>query len=599
MKKLLVAIICSLTMITGLASASLFVMQSAGAINVIADEVKVVFRNYDNSFLWKGTFPAGSNVTYGGEVPQRPSNEMYEYTFISWDKSLKHVTEDTIYYAQYQNKLKEYRVSFQNWNHKELYVDYVSKGQTAEYVGAVPVREPDEHYSYVFSGWDKPLTNINQDTVITAEFEETPVEYEVTFKNGDKILYRDHVAYLGTATYRGLPPIKESTETTEYVFTGWDKPLIGVATDFETQAVFEERPVEHTVSFYNYDSTFLYETHVSHGGTAVYMGSTPYREPEGPYSYVFNGWNRVLTNVQSDFSVIAQYQANERQIPTHFYNYDGTYLYTAYSLYGKPAYYGGEMPYREEDDQYIYEFDGWDRDISYITDETITYATYRKELRTFKCVFKNFDGEILYTTYVHYGDTAVYIGDTPVKNVDVNVVYKFIGWNKDLKYITEDTVFYAEFEIYTVGGGGETKYCEVDFYNYDGELLDFDIVEKGTDASYEWTTPTRPNDAKGSNYRFVGWDQDITNVQEKILVVFALYETDSHYIVSYRNKWFDLLYEDFVYKWETVKKSSYRGPLYDYLLPENDFLGWDKDLNDITGSMTTYPVYPEIEEDTL
>lgn len=597
MKKIVITCVCLLTIVASASAATMFALQGAGAINVFADEVKVVFRNYDNSFLWKDVIPAGSNAVYGGSVPQRPSNDMYDYTFVSWDKSLKNVTTDTVFYAQFQNKIKEYKVSFQNWNHKELYVDYVSKGKTAEYVGAVPTRESDEHYSYTFSGWDKPLTNVNEDRIITALYDSTPVNYTVTFKNGDSILYRDHVPYLGTATYRGLAPTKEPTATSEFVFIGWDKPLTGVASDFETQALFEEKSVTHTVEFYNYDSTLLYTASVSHHGTATYVGSTPYREPEGPYAYTFSGWNRELTNVTSSFSTVAQFTATERLIPTHFYNYDGTYLYTAYSNYGKPAYYAGAMPYHEEDEKYVYEFDGWDRDISYITEETITYAVFSKELRTYKCVFKNYDGTILYVTYVHAGDTAVYIGDTPIKDDDVNVVYRFIGWNKPLENISSDMVFIAEFEVYEVGGGGETKYYVVNFVNYDDELLDFDIVEKGTNASYEWETPVRPSSPQYGSYYFAGWDKSFENIQQN-LNVFAQYMTDYYYIVTYRNPWDEILFEDYVYRYSDVRKSSYKGPLYEYLLPENGFTGWSQDIFNINSSITVYPVI-EVEEEEL
>lgn len=597
MKKSIITSVCILAIVAGTSAATMFALQGAGVINVFADEVKVVFRNYDNSFLWKDVIPAGSNAVYGGEVPQRLSNDMYDYTFVSWDKSLKNVLTDTVFYAQFQNKIKEYKVSFQNWNHKELYVDYVSKGKTAEYVGAVPTREPDEHNSYTFVGWDQPLTNINEDRIITALYEATPVNYTVTFKNGDDVLYRDHVPYLGTATYRGLEPTKERTATTEFVFVGWDQPLTGVSSDFETHALFEEKAITHTVEFYNYDSTLLYTAYVSNHGTATYVGSTPYREPEGPYAYTFNGWNRELTNVTSSFSTVAQFSTTERLIPTHFYNYDNTYLYTAYSNYGKPAFYAGAMPYREEDDMYVYEFDGWDRDISYITEETITYAVFSKKLRTYKCVFKNYDDSILYVTYVPAGETAVYIGDTPIKETDVNVVFRFIGWNKPLENIYSDTVFTAEFEIYETGGGGKTQYFEVYFYNYDGEPLDCDIVEKGTNASYEWTTPERPYSSDYGSYYFSSWDKSFDEVNEN-MKVFAQYETDSYYIVTYRNPWGELLFEDYVYKYNNSKKSTYKGPLYEYLLPENGFIGWDKDLNNITSSITVYPVY-EKEESSL
>ena len=39
--------------------------------------------------------------------------------------------------------------------------------------------------------------------------------------------------------------------------------------------------------------------------------------------------------------------------------------------------YSGETPTREEDDEFSYEFDGWDEDISNVTHDMTTMAVYR------------------------------------------------------------------------------------------------------------------------------------------------------------------------------------------------------------------------------
>ncbi len=588
MKKFLTIAICSLCGVTAISTGTLFALQGAGVIDLFSDEVKVVFRNYDNSFLWKTVIPTGSSVSYKGATPTRPSTELYEYSFVSWDKSLADITKDTVFHAQFYAQLKEFKVTFQNWNHKDLYTDYVVKGGTAEYVGAIPTRENDEKYSYTFNGWDKELTNVQDNLIVTALFDTSPVQYTVTFKNEDTVLYRDYVNYGEAATYKGLEPTREKTAFTYFVFKGWDKDISKILDDVETQALFDEVPIVHTVRFLNYDGELLYSCEVGHNQEAKYMGPTPYRAPSGPYAYTFKKWNKPIDHITSDIEVFAEYEVTDRVMIVNFFNYDGEYLYTASCLYGKPAFYEGPKPTRIDDSMYTYEFDGWDRDIYYVTEDITAYATYKKTLRKFNVVFTNYDGEILYKTEVEYGKTAVYFGDTPVKNPKGSISYKFIGWDKELENITEDTVFVALFKEDTTGGG---KTFLLTFYNYDGEILDYDSVLENNPGDYGYVEPTRPYDSTYGTYYFVGWSDDFSCVTDD-MDLYAQYETSSYYIVSYRNNKGDLLYEDYVYKWSDPKTSSYKGYLYDYLLPANGFLGWDKDLNNITKSITVFPIKP-------
>jgi len=59
-----------------------------------------------------------------------------------------------------------------------------------------------------------------------------------------------------------------------------------------------------------------------------------------------------------------------------FLNYDETILYETDVLEGHEAIYEGETPTRPEDDEFTYEFVGWDKDLKSIASELITTATY-------------------------------------------------------------------------------------------------------------------------------------------------------------------------------------------------------------------------------
>ena len=60
-----------------------------------------------------------------------------------------------------------------------------------------------------------------------------------------------------------------------------------------------------------------------------------------------------------------------------FKNYDETVLSEIDVLQGTEAVYSGETPTKAEDDEFTYEFDGWDKDLTNIQADVTTLATYK------------------------------------------------------------------------------------------------------------------------------------------------------------------------------------------------------------------------------
>ena len=63
----------------------------------------------------------------------------------------------------------------------------------------------------------------------------------------------------------------------------------------------------------NGDDTLLYETDVEEGQDAVYVGETPTKEEDEDYTYIFDGWDHSLENVQEDFVTKALFRAEEKE----------------------------------------------------------------------------------------------------------------------------------------------------------------------------------------------------------------------------------------------------------------------------------------------
>jgi len=72
-----------------------------------------------------------------------------------------------------------YIVTFKGSDGSILGTATVAKGETAAYSGATPTKAKDNSYHYTFNGWDKALTNITADTVVTAQF--TPTAHSITY----------------------------------------------------------------------------------------------------------------------------------------------------------------------------------------------------------------------------------------------------------------------------------------------------------------------------------------------------------------------------------------------------------------------------------
>ncbi len=104
--------------------------------------------------------------------------------------------------------------------------------------------------------------------------------------------------------------------------------------------------------------------------------------------------------------------------------------------------------------------------------------------------FRNYDGTLLYETYVDEGEEAVYKGSEPTRLNTDSVMYEFLRWDTDLTSIFEDTVTYA-------------VYSESDFSDFYFEDLGttYKLVGYSGTATY-MKTPTsfngRPVTAIGS-----------------------------------------------------------------------------------------------------
>lgn len=287
------------------------------------------FLNYDGSALYSAKVNRGEDVSYEGDTPLKPDTVDGEttihWTFTGWDKDLTDIKADTIFTAQFDSP-NAIKCTFVNYDGTLLGYSYCGKGGKAVYEGETPTKASTELdgviTGYRFSGWDKQLTNIQEPTTFTAQYE-TYTSYECKFVNYDgTLLYSMTVASNGAASYKGESPFRDfkigeknkdgTTNVVSYSFKGWDKDLTGITVPTTFTAIYDSTSYSgYRVEFKNKDGSEIYHTYTKKGENAVCSYERIKDLISSSYSYdsenvtMFAGWNQSTSDVQSDLVLTA------------------------------------------------------------------------------------------------------------------------------------------------------------------------------------------------------------------------------------------------------------------------------------------------------
>ena len=189
-----------------------------------------------------------------------------------------------------------------------------------------------------------------------------------------------------------------------------------------------------------------------------------------------------------------------------FLNYDSSVLFTTSVARGGTAVYQGETPTRPKSDNYIYTFSGWSESLENVVGNMDVVAQYDMVDRYYTVTFNNYDGTLLTTQRVEYGQNAYYYG-TPSRPSTNTTNYTFTGWDVSLNNIKSNVTATAQFSE-------STRYYTVTFKNWDGSNLGTEQVEYDGTVVYTKSNPTKPADVQYASYTWTGWDQSLEHITE-------------------------------------------------------------------------------------
>ena len=122
--------------------------------------------------------------------------------------------------TSFEVRVGRYSVKFLNWDGSVISDVQYDDGATVK-APADPQKPADETYTYVFTGWDKPVVACTADAVYTAVYSAEYIEYTVVFNNADGTQISSASYHYGdTLVIPDAPKAPEGTDP-EAVFRGW------------------------------------------------------------------------------------------------------------------------------------------------------------------------------------------------------------------------------------------------------------------------------------------------------------------------------------------------------------------------------------------
>ena len=460
--------------------------------------------SFTNDFmvLQSSELSYGAQPEYLGMEPTRIASSSYTYTFKGWNPAIKTVSGEAIYKAVYDSTLREYTITFKNGDEDLQSID-VAYGTIPEYFGMIPAKVSTNKYDYTFAGWTPAIVSVEGGTCYSAVFDSTLREYTVTFKNGDEDLQSIDVAYETIPEYFGMIPAKASTDKYDYTFVGWTPAVVPVESETSYSAVYDSTLREYTITFKS-EGNELQSGNVAYGMVPEYLGVIPIKASTDKYDYSFVGWNPAIVSVEGTAGYSAIFDSTLREYTITFKDEYGVLQQNVVAYGAEPEYIEG-TPTKQSTPKYDYNFVGWYPAVTSVSVDAVYTAVYDSSIRSYEVSFVN-GIEVLQRDVLDYGSVPTYSGGAPTRAATDSCTYEFAGWNQDLKAVSDNATYTAQFK--------STKKTFTIRFKNGPYLLEKKTVAYGEIPEYTGETPVKKTDGTYS-YKFAGWSPELGPVTKE------------------------------------------------------------------------------------
>jgi len=240
-------------------------------------------------------------------------------------------------------------------------------------------------------------------------------------------------------------PEKPSTSTAIFTFSGWDTDFTLVQTDLTIKAQFAEETRLYEVIFIDGNGRIFDKQYIEYEKAATAPG-IPRKAAFGDYAYRFTGWIQDFSNITCDIVVNSRFEKIDRYYTVTFINYDNTILKIQEGVeYLSSATPPEEVPPKPSTEQYVYAFNGWDKDYTAIEGDSELVAQFTESLHPFTVIFLDGNGNVFAEQIVLWGQDGTLPEGTPCKDKDNDYIYTFSGWERLPNNIKENTTIGAVF----------------------------------------------------------------------------------------------------------------------------------------------------------
>ncbi len=194
------------------------------------------------------------------------------------------------------------------------------------------------------------------------------------------------------------------------------------------ESYYGEDAVKHKVTFLGKDDEVLETQNVIEGEDAV-APTAP--EVEG---FKFTGWDKEFTNVKSDLTVKALYEALAKTYTVTFVDKDGKEISKVEVKEGEDA----KAPTAPKVEGF--KFTGWDKEFTNVKSDLTVKALYEVLAKTYTVTFVDKDGKEISKVEVKEGEDAKAPTAPEVEG------FKFTGWDKEFTKVKSDLTVKALYE---------------------------------------------------------------------------------------------------------------------------------------------------------